>query len=103
MKKLSLIVALGIALVVTACSTKLYEPSEANVNKRVTASLVDLQKGREIYAEKCGQCHRVYKPEKFSLKKWGDILAVMAPKAKLTEIEQEYIFRYIVNHNGKDK
>ena len=103
MKKVSLIAAIVTAVVISACSTKLYEPSEANVNKRVTASLRDLHKGKEIYAEKCGQCHKIYKPEKFSVKQWGEIMAVMAPKAELSEVEHEYIFRYLVNHNGKGK
>lgn len=102
MKNIKLIAVTGIAVLLSACSVKLYEPAEANVNKRVTASLNELRKGREIYAEKCGTCHKIYKPEKFNVKKWEEIMVVMAPKAELTDTEREYIFRYLVNHNGKD-
>jgi hypothetical protein len=103
MKKISLLVTIVIAVIFTACSVKLYEPTEVNVNKRVTASLRDMKKGKAMYAEKCGQCHRVPKPEKFSVQKFTEVMAVMGPKANLLEPEQQYIIKYVVNHNGKDK
>lgn len=61
------------------CSTQLYTPTEANVNTVETASLAELQQGRDLFQNKCGKCHKLHKPEKHSREEWQKILAKMAP------------------------
>jgi len=94
--KATIIIILFLAFV--SCTTKLYTPSEANVNKRQTASLAELQQGKEIFSAKCGRCHKLPKPEKHQPEEWTKILEKMAPKAKLTADQKALVFKYISNY-----
>jgi hypothetical protein len=94
--KTTIIIILVLAFV--SCTTKLYIPSEANVNKRETASLAELQQGKEIFSNKCGRCHKLPKPEKHMPEEWTKILEKMAPKAKLTADQTALVFKYISNY-----
>ena len=48
-----------------ACTTRLYIPGEANVNKVEPASLIELQQGHDLFQNKCGKCHKLPKPDKY--------------------------------------
>jgi hypothetical protein len=91
-------IALILILAFVSCTTKLYVPSEANVNKRETASLSELQQGKEIFANKCGRCHKLPKPEKRQPQEWTKVLEKMAPKARLTSDQKALVFKYISNY-----
>jgi cytochrome c5 len=94
--KTAIIIILVLAFV--SCTTKLYIPSEANVNKRETASLAELQQGKEIYSNKCERCHKLPKPEKHQPEEWTKILKKMAVKAKLTDDQKTLVFKYVSNY-----
>jgi hypothetical protein len=94
--KTTIIIILVLTLV--SCTTKLYIPSEANVNKREAASLAELQQGKEIFSNKCGRCHKLPKPEKHMPEEWTKILEKMAPKAKLTPDQKALVFKYVSNY-----
>ncbi|MFZ4707113.1 MAG: c-type cytochrome [Bacteroidales bacterium] len=94
--KTTIVIILVLAFV--SCTTKLYIPSEANVNKRETASLIELQQGKEIFSSKCGRCHKLPKPENRQPQEWTKILEKMAPKAKLTADQKALVFKYISNY-----
>ena len=81
-----------------SCTTKLYIPSDANVNKRETASLADLQQGHDIFAAKCERCHKLPKPEKRVPAEWTRVLGKMAIKAKLTPDQKTLVFKYVSNY-----
>lgn len=87
-----------LVLTFVSCTTKLYVPSDANVNKRETASLAELQQGKEIFSGKCGGCHKLHKPEKYQPEDWTKILEKMAPKAKLTTDQKALVFKYVSNY-----
>lgn len=80
-----------------ACTTRLYVPGEANVNKVETASLTDLQQGHDLFQNKCVKCHKLPKPDKYTNPQWTKILGKMAPKAKLNTDQSDLIYKYIVN------
>ena len=80
-----------------ACTTQLYVPAEANVNKVETASLAELKKGHELFQNNCGKCHKLPKPDKFTNPQWTKILEKMSPKAKLNTDQSALIYKYIVN------
>jgi hypothetical protein len=69
------------------------------VNKRETASLAELQQGKEIFSNKCGRCHKLPKPEKHTPEEWTNILEKMVPKAKLAADQKALVFKYISNLN----
>jgi cytochrome c2 len=80
-----------------ACTTKLYIPGEANVNKVEPASLIELQQGHDLFQNKCGKCHKLPKPDKYSNPQWTKILLKMALKAKINSDQSDLIYKYIVN------
>jgi len=86
-----------IFLASAACTTQLYVPVEANVNKAETASLAELQKGHDLFQNNCGKCHKLPKPEKLTNPQWATILDKMAPKAKLNTDQSDLIYKYIIN------
>ncbi|MEK7719394.1 MAG: hypothetical protein AAB347_07270 [Bacteroidota bacterium] len=83
-----------------ACSTSLYIPKESTLNSKETHSA--LQKGRAIYINKCGNCHTLYLPEKYSTSEWRFQTAKMAVKAKLTDQEEELILRYLTKNDSSN-
>jgi len=89
---------LFIVILLAACSSKLYIPSEANVNKREPATLAELGQGHDIYKKSCGGCHRLYKPDSRIREQWTKVLKVMGPKAKLSDDKVALVYKYLVNH-----
>ena len=81
-----------------ACTTQLYTPTEANVNKVEPASLAELQQGHDLFKNKCGKCHKLPKPVSHSKDEWVKILGKMAPKAKLDTDQANLVFKYVVNN-----
>jgi len=81
-----------------ACTTQLYAPTEANVNKVEPASLAELQQGHDLFQTNCGKCHKHPKPGSHSKDEWTKILDKMAPKAKLNTEQTELVFKYVVNN-----
>ena len=81
-----------------ACTTQLYTPTDANVNKVEKASLAELQQGHDIFQSKCGKCHKLPKPGKHSKDDWTKILTKMAVKAKLNTEQHDLVYKYLVNN-----
>jgi mono/diheme cytochrome c family protein len=93
------VVIIGLISVwLAACTTQLYTPGNGNVNKREDATLADLQQGKDIYSNKCGQCHKLPKPESHTQEQWTKIIEKMAPKAKLDKSQTELVHKYLVNY-----
>jgi len=90
-------IAIILLFAFAACSTKIYMPTDANVNKRQTATLADLQQGHDIFKEKCGKCHGYKNPAKYSADQWTKILQKMGPKAKLNQEQISLVYKYVVN------
>ncbi len=91
-----LIVLLLVASV--ACTTQIYAPTEANVNKVQPATLAELQQGHDLFQNKCGKCHKLPNPAKHSKDEWTKILGKMAPKAKLSTEQSDLVYKYVMNN-----
>lgn len=61
----------------------------------------DLKTGMSLYQKKCGKCHYLYKPEKYSSDKWNQILPKMAKKSNLSETEEKLILKYVLTKSKK--
>jgi cytochrome c5 len=81
-----------------ACTTQIYAPTEANVNKVQPATLAELQQGHDLFQTKCGKCHKLPQPGKHAKDDWTKILVKMAPKAKLTAEQSDLVYKYVVNN-----
>lgn len=65
------------------------------------SSVDDLKNGMKIYRMKCGKCHYLYKPEKYSFDKWNQLMPVMAKKSNLSETEEKLILKYVLTKSKK--
>ena len=71
----------------------LYVPTAADAT--TTATLADLQSGRDLFISKCGACHSLYVPESLSASSWKSIVPVMAAKTNLTAAEIVLVTKYV--------
>lgn len=55
----------------------------------------ELNKGKELYKQKCKTCHTLYKPRDFKLRVWKENLEEMRFKAGLTNNEYDLILNYL--------
>lgn len=92
-KKRKIVISFAVIALIVACKSVLYVPTEANVSKN--ANLVQLQKGRELYINKCGSCHTLFAPEKYNKTEWAKWVNRMAPKAKLSEEQKLLVQAYL--------
>ena len=79
--------------IITSCSVKLYEPSAETVS--ANANLTKLKQGKELYINKCAECHSLKQPEKYSVDKWVKLVKVMSKKAKINEEQASSILHYV--------
>jgi len=90
---------LGI-LLVASCSVPLLVPTENDASRAQIKwndeNLAALQHGHQLYINKCGKCHYLYRPNKLSDEQWQNKLDKMSLKAKLTIEEKELILRYLI-------
>jgi hypothetical protein len=88
------------ALLLCCCSPSLLLPTTADVtsaNKRWAGTdSVALHQGYDLYVNKCGACHVLYRPTKFSEEKWKKEVPDMSPRAHITPQETEMILRYVL-------
>ncbi len=76
-----------------ACATALYIPCKnQSVSKENLQEMID---GRITYINKCGGCHSLVVPEKYSAIEWCKWVDKMEPKAKLTSKEKIDILKYL--------
>lgn len=51
--------------------------------------------GQSTFNAKCGKCHGLKPAQDYTAVRWAQILAVMAPKANLTEEERNNVYAYV--------
>ncbi len=54
-----------------------------------------------LYRSKCSACHRAYPPSSRDRASWAEVLAKMAPRAKLSDAERAELSGYL-QANAKD-
>jgi hypothetical protein len=83
------------------CTTPLLVPTETDLaraqNKWSNINLVSLKQGHALYVNKCGSCHYLYRPNKYSEEKWKKEMPEMSQRAKISGEEQELILRYLLS------
>ena len=91
--KTKLFIGLAVLAIAYGCSTANKLPSTEVITN--TAQTIDLAQGKILYEGKCGRCHSLYEPSKFSDAEWKPIVERMAPKAKLTDEQKGLVYAYL--------
>jgi len=72
-----------------------YIESISSVYNDSLEAVEELNKGKELYRQKCKTCHSLYKPKDFKLNVWKKNLEEMRIKAGLTNNEYDLILNYL--------
>lgn len=78
-----------------ACAPALYLPTEEVARTR-SKNLADLQRGRQLYIDRCGSCHNLYLPSQYSAADWKKNVHEMHTRAKTDTLQERLILDYIL-------
>lgn len=81
------------ALLLQGCSPALYVPTSADVQPGT--SLAMLQLGRQVYAERCGSCHRLHAPDSHRPEEWPALVQRMHQRARLDSVQQAAVLAFL--------
>ena len=62
-----------------------------------TITVEHLAQGKTIFENSCAKCHDLPDPNDHSKTDWVGFVNSMAPKAKLTDLQHEMVYDYIVS------
>lgn len=63
--------------------------------KSITGIKPDIEIGKTIFTNRCGNCHGLPKPDDFTAKRWDGILSYMLPRARLNSEQSIHITAYL--------
>ena len=91
----------GVALLVfvTACAAPIPRPTTADALRASATrptTLAELERGREVYVRRCGNCHQPVQPSEYAPAAWPKHVDDMAERAKLATDDRELIVRFLV-------
>ncbi len=69
--------------------------SKASIDKS-TFVVEEHAEGYQLFLNNCGKCHKLKPIEKFTDNQWMGIVPRMAQKAKLNDVEESKILKYIL-------
>ncbi len=84
----------------SGCVASLYVPTEIDA-KVFNTTLDTLKTGRELYVNKCGGCHNLYLPARYTKQEWQQIMDKMQKPAKIDNSQKELINMYLKTSNKK--
>ena len=91
--------SLAALLFAAACSGGLPHPNAPDADRATVkwpaVQLTDLKDGRSIYRSKCGGCHRLYLPSKFSPEHWQASMTEMSARAGLNASQRSKLEAYL--------
>lgn len=94
-----------ILLGILAC-TPLFYPTSKDVERARhlwhDADSLQLVTGRQLYIDRCGTCHYLYRPHQFTPEEWKHNIDEYADEAKLTPQEKQLILRYLITMSMVD-
>lgn len=99
-KKSAVFLGLGLMLASVSCETTQQQrpeitPAVLAAGAKHGAGERELANGREIFATRCTQCHRMQPVGEFSTATWAEIIARMSPRSKLSDAERADLLAYV--------
>jgi cytochrome c5 len=98
-----MVISFAILLATSSCSKKstdtsgLYIPTNKDVT--ATATLQELEQGRELYINNCNSCHSLFSPDSYTPTQWKSILNSMGPKTTMSASEILLVEKYVTRGN----
>lgn len=95
MKKI-LVAASVIGLLAASCTPKAVATATTTTNP-IKSTEAQIAQGKLAFENSCGKCHKLPDPASHTAVEWVGIMNSMAPKAKLTEEQHQWVYDYIVS------
>ena len=98
-KRIKVFTVIPVLSLLLACSkqtpdtSNLYSPDTPDVTSKAT--LAELQQGRTLYINNCGQCHGLHSPDEYSPNSWINVLGNMAPRTGMTAAQVNIVDKYL--------
>jgi len=73
-------------------------PPAAKTPDAAVAVSNDIAEGKELYENNCAKCHKLYNPNDYSDQDWLPILERMKKKAKISDLQHDKIYAYIISN-----
>lgn len=83
------------AILLTSCTPKASTPIAPAGPALSTAE--QLAQGKTIFENSCKRCHGLPDPTGYTSVQWVGIMNSMAPKAKLTDEQHQWVYDYVVS------
>jgi len=93
MKKI-IAVASFTAVLLVSCTPK---ASTAIAPAAAISTAEQIAQGKTIFENSCGRCHKLPDPTAHTSVQWVGIMNSMAPKAKLTDEQHQWVYDYVVS------
>jgi hypothetical protein len=77
----------------TIDTSALYTPTAADVTSNAT--LLELQKGRDLYINNCSTCHSLFSPDSYSATQWKTVINNMAPRTGMASSDILLVSKYV--------
>lgn len=82
------------AVLLASCTPK---ASTATTPVASTSTAEEIAQGKTIFENSCGTCHKLPDPTSHTSVQWVGIMNRMAPKAKLSDEQHQWVYDYIVS------
>lgn len=69
--------------------------TEVKQDNPAPTETTEVTAGHSTFNAKCGRCHGLKNPDTHTVSQWKDIIAKMAPKAKLDSTERANVTAYV--------
>lgn len=98
---------MGFTIILMACQKKSLPVISERVMEPATPpsetvnAVPSLEAGRIIFNNRCSRCHGLPETTIYSGKRWGTILELMAPKARLSKNEKQDVMAYVTAYAKK--
>lgn len=104
--KISFIASMFTFIILFSCQKKAVpvitaRTIEPSAPKTEELSAPDLPAGKQLFTNRCGRCHGLPDPAQYTAKRWETIMALMAPKAKLSRQEQVHVTAWVKENAAK--
>ncbi|AYN01012.1 cytochrome C [Chryseobacterium aahli] len=83
------------SVLLASCTPKSTPVAEAP--KSATSTAEQIAQGKTIFENSCKRCHGLPDPTAYTSVQWVGIMNSMAPKAKLTDEQHQWVYDYVVS------
>jgi cytochrome c5 len=97
--KLKVLGTFAIVGLLVACSSSKKAVAESKTETATEVVAVEmtpeLVAGETIFNNKCGKCHALPEPSRYSKERWVPIMNSMAKKSKLSDDDRDLVYNYV--------